>query len=175
MLWLLPQAASGARVALQADDVGVIQNPASADDSRFLMRFELPSALSTARIDYAAVEFRAEVSCRDSTVGLTVYGFLVTTEWSGQTVAWSQGWNTPGGDVDRRVHACMPAAPSDSAVIDFDVTDMVTAWVSGDRENCGLLVAIARGEEGLFEPWCVGRGAVALPTLVVMYSPRKGY
>ena len=152
--------------------MGIIQNPEMPNDSRFLLRFEPSAELREARVDLAILEFTAAVSCPDSSRALTLDAFVVTNSWDGQSVEWNQGWDTPGGDIDRELHAVWTVAPSDSARIRFDVTDMTDGWLRVEFDNCGLMASIARGEAGAFSPRYVERGASSTPEVTIWYTPR---
>ena len=164
---------AGGRVAvLTPSDMGIIQNPGMPNDSRLLLRFEPPPELREARVDLAVLEFTAAVSCPDNSPALTLDAFALTSSWDGQNVEWNQGWDTPGGDINRGVHALWTVAPSDSARIRFDVTDMMDGWLRVERDNCGLMTSIARGEAGVFSPPYVDGGAVSTPKVTIWYTPR---
>ena len=154
--------------------MGVIQNPEVPNDTRLLVRFDVPEVLREGRVELAVLEFQATVSCPDSVGGLALDAFLVTTEWDGDTVTWEQGWDSPGGDLDRTLHAVWTAAPGDSALIRLDLTDMLAAWTSAERENCGLMAVVSPGETGSFVDEPARGGVEAAPQLTVWYTPRRG-
>lgn len=163
----------GGVATLTPCDTGIIRNPEMPNDSRFLLRFEPPAELRGAQVDLAILEFTAAVSCPDSTRALTIDAFAVTSSWDGQSVAWSDGWDAPGGDVDRGVHAVWTVAPGDDASIRFDVTEMMAGWLRTGRDNCGLMACVARGEVGAFSPRRNNRDTAGAPMVTVWYTPRS--
>jgi hypothetical protein len=156
-------------VVIPASDLAVISNPEGAAEMRSLMRFDLPEELAGTTIEFAVVEFRATVTGSDAAGVLTLDVFPVTTEWSGDAVAWDEGWSTPGGDFDRTIHAVWTAVSGPSSVVRFDVTDMVAGWASGEYPNCGLIVRSAPGEAGTAQPAEAG-GERSGPMLRVWYT-----
>jgi len=133
------------------------------------LRFELPDELAGATVELAIVEFRASVTSSD-TVGLLVLdAFPVTSEWSSGAAAWAEGWDTPGGDFDTSRHGVWVTATGSNALVRFDVTGMVRAWVSGASANHGVIVRAASGMIGGAEPVSAvgGRGG---PSLTVYYT-----
>lgn len=179
-IWLLATAAlliffvspcAGRRAAAPLADAAVIRSPEDEADCRFLARFEMPDGLSAGRLELAVLEFRAAAACPDGVDGLALEAYPVTTPWLGETVGWVEGWDAPGGDVDRAVHAPWAASAGDSALIRFDLTDMVAAWTSQEGENYGLLVMPASGERGRLAPVVSAGSAGFLPVLSVWYTP----
>ena len=158
-----------ASVLVPAADVALIRNPESGTEMRSLMRFDLSGELAGTTIEFAVVEFRAIVTSADAGGVLTLDAFPVTTEWSGDAVAWDEGWSTPGGDFDRTIHAVWTAVSGESSVVRFDVTDMVAAWASGAYPNCGLIVRAAPGETGAAQPVGVA-GERGAPMLKIWYT-----
>lgn len=162
--------AGGGVLTLTPSDLGAIQNPQVSNDARFLLGFELPEGLRKGDVDLAVLEFVAAVTCPDSASTLTLDAFALISEWDGQTVEWYQGWDAPGGDFDRELHAVWSVAPSDTARIRLDVTDMISTCLSAERRSCSLIVAVARGETGEFAPLCLGDGAEEVPELTIWYT-----
>ena len=173
LVLLVVSAAGGKVVVLTPSDMGVIQNPEVPNDSRFLIRFEPSVELSGARVDLAVLEFTAAVSCPDSTLALTLDAFAVTSPWDGQSVEWNGGWDTPGGDVDRELHAVWTVALGNASKVRLDVTDMAQSWVSAERANHGLLVGAARGELGAMVPHGGGPETEDMPTMTIWYTRVK--
>jgi hypothetical protein len=157
------------RVVIPVSDAAVITNPQSAAEVRSLMRFELPEGLAGVTVEFAVVEFRAAVSGSGEAGVLTLDVFPMTREWSGDAVAWGEGWDTPGGDFDTTRHAVWTAAAGPSSVVRFDATEMVAGWVSGEHPNFGLLVRSAPGEAGTAQPADAG-GERSGPALTVWYT-----
>jgi hypothetical protein len=161
--------AHAAPVSVPVADLAVITNPESATETRSLMRFDLPEELAGATIEFAVVEFTASVSSSDAAGVLTLDAFPVTTEWSGDSAVWAEGWSTPGGDFERSVHAVWTTVSGESSVVRLDATDMVAGWASGAYPNRGLLVRTAPGETGTAEP--VGAaGDRGAPMLTIWYT-----
>ena len=144
-------ACQGRDMAVEASAVAVIRAPESAE-SRTLVKFELPGEVAGAEVEFAVVEYAAAVSSSDAAGVVTLDVFPVTTEWDGDTVAWSDGWSAAGGDFDPERHAVWTAVSGEGSVVRFDVTEMAAAWVSGTSANLGLIVRSAPGEVGTAEP-----------------------
>jgi len=169
MLLAVATPSEARKVVIPVSDAAVITNPQSAAEVRSLMRFDLPEGLTGVTVEFAVVEFRAAVSGSGEAGVLTLDVFPMTREWSGDAVAWGEGWDTPGGDFDATRHAVWTAAAGLSSVVRFDATEMVAGWVSGERRNCGLLVRSAPGETGTAQPADAG-GERSGPTLTVWYT-----
>ena len=155
---------------LPAADVAVIENPECDAERRTLLKFDLPDQLAGVTIELAIVEFRASVTSSDTTGVLMLDAFPVTAEWSSGTAAWTEGWDTPGGDFDRSQHGLWAVATGQNSLVKFDVTGMVRAWVSGSSTNQGLIVQAASGMIGGAEPVSAVGGRSGL-TLTVYYTP----
>jgi hypothetical protein len=162
---------AGRRVAAPLADAAAIRSPEDEGDCRFLMWFDMPQELARGRLELAILEFRATVLCPDGGDGLTLEAYPLTTPWHGATVGWVEGWDAPGGDVDAAVHSPWGASVGDSTLIRFDVTDVVEAWTSEERENYGILVMRALGEEGRLAPLAAAGDVGLLPLLTVWYTP----
>jgi hypothetical protein len=171
LLTLCVSSCAGRQVTPPLADAAVIRSPEDAGDCRFLMRFDMPQALSAGRLELAVLEFRAAVLCPDGADGLALEAHPLTTPWQGATVGWVEGWDAPGGDVDAPAHAPWGASVGDSTLIRFDVTDVVEAWTSEVRENYGFLVMRASGEEGRLAPLVAAGDTGLLPVLTVWYTP----
>lgn len=162
---------AGRRATTPLADAAVIRSPEEDTDCRFLARFEMSDGLSAGRLELAVLEFRVAVVCPHDVDGLALEAYPVTTPWQGETVGWIEGWDTAGGDVNRALHTSWTAAPGDSAVMRFDVTDMVAAWTSQETENHGILMMRAGGERARVGPMVSAGGPKLLPGLVVWYTP----
>lgn len=165
--------AHAAKIVLNPCDVGSIQNPAVPNDIRLLLRFEMPPELAAGRVELAVLELDAAVSVPDTLGALTIDGFLVTAEWDGETVDWIQGWDAPGGDIDRTFHAVWTTHQGNARTIRFDVTDPVSVWSARERENWGVMLAVAPEEGGMFAPAGLdGRGSRGA-RVTVWYTPLR--
>jgi hypothetical protein len=161
-------------LSVPAADAAVIENPECVAERHTLLRFELPDELAGATIELAIVEFRASVTSSDTTGALVLDAFAVTTEWSGGTVGWADGWSTPGGDFDRFLHGVWTAPSGQSSIVRFDVTSMVRAWASGSCANRGVIVRAGSGMIGGVEPAGMA-GGEGSPLLLVYYTRAERY
>ena len=94
----------------------------------------------------------------------------MTSPWDGQSAEWNGGWNTPGGDVDRELHAVWTVAIGNASAVRLDVTDMAQSWISVELANHGLLVGAARGELGTMVPHGGGPETEDVPTMTIWYT-----
>jgi hypothetical protein len=163
--------AAGRITTLTPDEIGVIRNPEAPSDCRLLVRFEPPQELRGAEVDLAILEFTAGVSCPDDAPGLALDAYAVASPWDGHNVEWDDGWDTPGGDIDRELHAVWTAIPSDTARIRLDLTTMMNLWMSEGYGNHGLIVGRARGETGGLVPRLVEGGSSAGTEVTIWYTP----
>ncbi|MBN2566065.1 MAG: hypothetical protein JXB46_10185 [Candidatus Eisenbacteria bacterium] len=159
-------------VALSAADVGSIQNPSVETDTRLLLRFQLPDDLTRdGTVDLAVVEIEAAVVCQDTAEALTIYAFHTIREWNVESIEWDEQWRQLSEISNVRNYRAWPATPGESSVIRFDVTDFVSACLSRDRGNVGIMAAIGGYEVGAFSPHCVNGAGADLPELELWYTP----
>ncbi len=173
MVTLAPVPSHAARVSIPAADMAAISNPDNPADARALLRFELPEDLSGATIGFAAVEFRAAVAASEAAGSLPLDAFPMTTEWSGDTAAWDEGWATAGGDFENSFHAVWMVEQGQDSVVRFDVTDFVRGWSSGAVGNHGMVVLMASGVQGSVVPVEGPYDWGAAPTLEIYYEAAR--
>jgi len=127
-------------VTVQLDEIAVLTPPAESDETaRCLMSFELPQVLDDVTIDYARLMASAQItsSDEDQLPPLVIEAYAVTSSWSAGSVAWSTGWDTPGGDFETHAGATFAAIPDSTVSVSLDLTHIVQAWVDGDASNSG--------------------------------------
>jgi hypothetical protein len=162
-----------AMVTLDATDIALIQDPEVLTEIRFLVRFELPTHVMAGDAELAILEFGAVVSCPDGVGGLTLDAYAVTGSWDSQSVVWSGGWETPGGDFDRSLHSVWSVGEGEAQPIRFDVTHIVHGWTRGESTNHGVIVTAAPGESGTFRPRALVHGGGAPAQLTIWFTPRR--
>lgn len=156
---------------IPAAEVAVITNPENTAEVRSLLRFELPEDLIGAEIELAIVQFRASVAAADGADVLGLNAFPVSTNWSEDSAEWDGEWTTPGGDYDESLHAVWMVDTGPNAVVRFDVTRMVRAWVTGGCADNGLIVRTACDEDGGVHPANAGVDTEP-PSMTVYYATR---
>lgn len=153
-----------------ADAVAVVDAPDVSEDG-YLLRFELPEVLDGAEVEFAVVEFRAEVEADGQAEGLTVEAFAALAEWDPESADAGAG----RGDtalVDRGYHSMWAAETGSSSLVRLDVTDMVKRWHAQPSANHGLVVTTSVGESGVITPELDVEGERgSTVTLTVWYSP----
>ena len=166
---LAPAVAAQIEIEL-ADAVAVIDAPDVPEDG-YLLRFELPDALRGAEVEFAVLEFRADVEADGQSEGLTIEAFAALEEWDPE----SAGAGTDRGGaalVDRGCHAMWAAETGSSSLVRLDVTDMVKRWHDEPSANHGLVVTTSVGESGGITPELEAEGERgSTVTLTVWYSP----
>lgn len=162
--------AGAARMTLSAVDVGYIESGGPRPEGRVLVRFEMPE-LRAGAVESAVIELRALISAEDGASCVVLDAFPLSAEWDGATVAWDEGWTTPGGDFDRSEHAVWIAQPGEESLLRFDVTDMVSGWASGRLTNNGVVLAVSPGWPGALGPCDLQGADVPVPVLKIHYTP----
>lgn len=166
--------ACAGHVTLPAVDVGSIQNPSVENDARLLLRFELPADLSNGgTVELGIVEFRAAVTCPDTTGALTVNAVSTTRPWDGQNVEWDEEWESLSEIGSSAGRSVWPVASGESALLRFDVTEFVRDCLSGEAGSLSVMAAIANEELGAFLPHCIGGGVTEIPELMLWYTPAR--
>lgn len=115
-------------------------------DQRILFRVSLPPELTDVVIDYAKLTLKVDttsVAPNELSLGLAV--FPLTTSWS-PNVSWNNGWDTPGGDYDESVGLFALTSANKGGAIEFQLVEIVQAWVDGRMENNGLILLSAAEE-----------------------------
>ena len=160
-------------VTVQLDEIAVLTPPAELEDSaRCLLSFELPQVLDDVTIDYARLTASAQITSpeEDQLPPLVVEAYAVTSSWSAASVAWSPGWDSPGGDFETHAGATFVAVPDSTVSISLDLTHIVQDWVDDDASNYGVIVILPVG---------IGHEISAVdqqthpPVLEVYYSGRE--
>ncbi|MBN2564541.1 MAG: DNRLRE domain-containing protein [Candidatus Eisenbacteria bacterium] len=138
-------------------------------ETRTLLRFELPDELTATTIQLAVVQLSATILVSDASGVVALQASPLTMDWSGDSVTWAGGWSTPGGDFDSSLHAIWMVNQGESAVVRFDVTRVVRAWLADERSNNGMIVRTALEGSGSVSP-VDGDGGPAAASLTVYYS-----
>jgi hypothetical protein len=166
---LAPALAAQIEIEL-ADAVAVVDAPDVPGDG-YLLRFELPEVLDGAEVEFAVVEFRADVEADGQAEGLTVEAFLAADEWDSERGD-AGGSSRNAALVDRSYHAMWAAETGSSSLVRLDVTDMVRRWHAEPSANHGLVVTTSVGESGTITPELEAEGERgSTVTLTVWYSP----
>ena len=149
---LQPGAASGedAEIFDQAPNnnyggaVGIWVSSASNDTTRSLLRFNLGTIPSAARILQASLSLlRQSGSGADQPVSV----HRIKNLWSEDSVSWNNreagtNWDTAGGDYDNIAVATTPVGPANQRY-DWNITPLVQGWVDGRYPNYGVALVAA--------------------------------
>ncbi len=137
--------AQGARTTVDVAEVAVLTPPGeSGEMPRYLISFEIPEVLDGVAIDFARVRMRAEVTSPGgvSLPPLVIEAYPVTTPWEAESVGWSTGWETAGGDFDEHGCATYVGDASQMVSVSLDLTHVVQRWVSDETENYGVIILL---------------------------------
>ncbi|GEM_PF-1549375 len=151
--------------------------------SRVLLRFDLSVMPTGSRIKRAVLSLYA-LKCEGE---LTLGVFRLLRRWRQEKVTWlspdgETTWSTPGGDfpgdgnnsprlsfrrASQRGEEALAKVTAADDWVNFDVTDVVRAWVEGKAENSGLLLCPISGS-GSVE--FAGGKTLTAPKLTIEYE-----
>lgn len=151
--------------------------------SRALIRFDLSIMPMGSKIKRATLSLYA-LRCDGE---LTIGAFRLLRRWRQEKVTWlspdgEASWSTPGGDfpgdgnnpprlsfkqTSQRGEEASAKVATDGDWVNFDVTDVVRAWVEGKAENNGLLLCVISGNGSI--EFASGKTLMA-PKLAIEYE-----
>src|SRR5215471_5756832 len=133
---------------------------------RSLLRFDLPQIPGNATNVSAKLNL---VHFLENNVNLTFHAYPLTSSWgegtgirspatcTGDGATWYERtggvqWTTPGGDFDSSTASSQVSIPANETenVDSFDVSSIVSKWVSGQSPNLGFLVKSDSETRGTF-------------------------
>jgi hypothetical protein len=164
----------GLQVTLRADEVAVITNPSDQCEGRVLVKYSMPSVLTSAQIIYAQITGEVEALGDLGEAAVEIEAAPISTPWSPAGVSWTGPWNTAGGDIDSSLTRPFLVGTGTHR-IRIDLTDLVRQWATDDRDNFGVLLKTSEGFGGTFvlPAGQDGQDPVRPPTLRVWYLPRR--
>jgi hypothetical protein len=149
---------------------------------RGLVRFDLPSVLAGSTINDAHLKLRnSGIGWTDDPSNEILYAYRVTEDWAEMQATWNSrltgtawtGTDPAGGGgtwtVTDAASATIPGT-STGYWMDWDVKDIVKAWVENGQPNYGFIIASPS-----LKDWTIGfssreASATYQPTLVVDYA-----
>jgi hypothetical protein len=130
---------SAQQIRLANAQVGVLRAPKAEQDDRFLLKFDLPTALANKKIDFAAVKLTLPVDTSlKRPVSFTV--FAVSRDWDPENVTWSGSWTTPGGDFNNLYVTTVTILPKRNRPVVADLTPLTRLWAKGTAANFGIIL-----------------------------------
>lgn len=128
------------KVVLQLENATMVSSGAVNNDQRVLLPVDLPKELTNVVIDYAKLTLTVDstsFTANARTLGVAL--FPLTAQWSMST-PWSSSWESPNGVYDQNVGQFGMTSKVKNGVIEFQIAEIVQAWVDGTLNNFGLLL-----------------------------------
>jgi len=139
-------AALGAQLTIMPSNIVALEPPAESEETtRYLLALSLSAALEGSTIDFAKLTMGVQVGTGELSweeAPFIVDAYAVTTEWDPESVGWSTGWDTPGGDFDEATHASHIGVADTTASVSLDLTHALQAWVDGSLGNAGISITV---------------------------------
>lgn len=128
------------KVVLQLENATTVSSGAVNNDQRILLPVDLPTELTNVVIDYAKLTLTVDTTsftANARTLGVAL--FPLTTQWSIST-PWSSSWEDQDGVYFQDAAQFGMTSEAKNGVIEFQIAEIVQAWVDGDLNNFGLLL-----------------------------------
>lgn len=154
--------ASARTFEFEAAEAAVIVHPQNSDETRLLVRFDIPQVLEEFPLDFACVSFQTD--CESEEGAVSFQAFMVTTEWGEETVGWSTPWENPGGDWDNGLSSLWTSETGNGKTVYLDVTDFANDWVKHPSSNFGIIVKVSGPFLGSFT-----HDELRAPRMTVLY------
>jgi len=128
----------GEEVTLPVTAYSVIS---SDSENRLLVNIPIPDNAADSNLLFAEFSIRIIPELTGDSI-LTINCHAVSTTWEPDNVGWEFPWQNPGGDFEADEGTFYSTvSPSDSAA-NFDITELLRAWLIGDRANYGLIFIV---------------------------------
>jgi len=117
------------------------------EDSRLLLKFNFSSLPDGARIQYAGLILSDEMGLPWNIPHVPVLAGVITDEWDESSASWDgpsngESWNSPGGDWDPAVTSYKVLVRDARTPGKIVITDMARKWLSGSKDNNGIIVMV---------------------------------
>ena len=118
----------------------LITNPDDNNDTRMLVKFELPVSLDTTKyITYAELRFGVTTPQElNRPVNLKVNP--ITRQWSPEGMLWNGPWTTPGGDFTDTLSTAGVVTRAGQSPVRIEVSHLLMQYVRGLLPNYGLII-----------------------------------
>jgi hypothetical protein len=114
----------------------ILSNPDS-DNSRALLRFDLPQGLDSAEIVFAELTLPVESIIPDSSA-LAIYCHPLLVDWNADEVTWADLGESLTAEVISEEGTLFATASEGNQTAYFDITGIVRLWQEGSLVNSGL-------------------------------------
>lgn len=148
---------------LKATDMVAIRSTFASQDTRLLVKFQMPDILTGKSVDFAGAELAVGSGGEKGIVSLEA--FQVTTAWNSASVSWAHPWSKSGGDWDNTVSADAVVPVGEGKTAYLDITDFVNGWLKDPSNNFGILVKVSEPYAGTLS----AIGSQGLPKLRILY------
>lgn len=117
-------------------------------DAHPLIKFDLSSIPTNARIIEVQLALHFEQADNISAAQMSVH--RLTQPWAEEQATWNiyktgTSWATLGGDYDSNVTAITTVSNVNNTWFSWNITELMSDWVSGAFTNHGLLLRVANG------------------------------
>ncbi len=125
------------KITLKLDGASTVASHPNAEDQRVLLPISLPSELRDVTIDHATLTIVVDTSSFDAESKLLGLGvFPLKAPWSQEQVT----LGVLAGNTDQRRSCVLATSRVKAGRIEFQIADLIQAWVDGELENNGLLI-----------------------------------
>jgi hypothetical protein len=155
--------------------IGVTGNENGYED-RSLVKFDLSSIPSGARINSAILSLYYYTDLHDSPNGRIFNAYRLTQDWDEGTVTWNErqfgvAWISPGGDYTLEDNVAGTVHTSAGEWISWTVTEIVKDWIENGQPNYGFLIRNPNAEVGGASYYSSESTESELPILEINWGP----
>ncbi|MCP4583658.1 MAG: DNRLRE domain-containing protein [candidate division Zixibacteria bacterium] len=133
------------------ENANVIRNPDNNNDSRLILRFDMPELLDTNKhVTHAELRFRIDPNRQiDHPPRFILYP--ITLDWDIQDADWDSPWQEAGGDYVDSLSAMVHLDLDEITDMTIQISHLVQSFIRNDLPNNGFIVCQQGPETAPFD------------------------